>query len=57
MNEPTRLEVQFILFLIDFLAECNPKDGEYRPPSRELVKWAKSYVTLGKSDAEQESQK
>jgi hypothetical protein len=44
MTEPTKLEVQFVLFLIDFLEECNPKEGEYRPPSRELVEWAKGYV-------------
>jgi hypothetical protein len=44
MTEPTKLEVQFVLFLIDFLEECNPKEGEYRPPSRELVEWARGYV-------------
>jgi hypothetical protein len=33
-----------ILCLIDFLLECNPNDGEYELPSRELVEWAKSIV-------------
>ena len=44
MSKPSEIEVQFVLFLIDFLAECNPKDGDYQPPSKELVEWAKGYV-------------
>ena len=41
-------ETQFLVFLIDFLSQCNPSEGEYAPPSRGLVEWARGYVDAQK---------
>lgn len=38
---------ELTLFLMDFVAECNPKQNEYVPPSRALCESAMQLLTKG----------